>query len=141
MPQEEIDQTRSITQLENDDWGDAPPGATHLVSTVHRLRHTPLAALDAGDLRMLIGQNVAIDVLVPLALPLLRADPLLTGSFYSGDLLAAVLELPGSYWAAHPAERAEVEQILDAVDPDDTEIRAEITLFRNTIRARLPGQD
>lgn len=140
MPQEEIDQTRSITQLENDDWGDAPPGATHLVTTVHRLRHTPLEAFDAGDLRMLIGQNVAIDILVPRALSLLRADPLLTGTYYPGDLLAAVLELPGSYWAAHPSERSEVEQILDAVNPDDTEIRAEITLFRNASRTRQsPG--
>jgi CDI immunity proteins len=119
----------SLTRLENHDWGDAPPDATGLMASVHRLRHTPVGDLRPDDLRVLIGQQVGVDVLVPLALPLLRADPLLEGAHYPGDLLAAVLRLPASYWAAHPARRAEVEQLLATIEPGRTEVRAEIAAF------------
>lgn len=141
MVPESPDETRSLTALEKDDWGAAPPDATHLMSTVHRLRHVPVGELSPGDLRVLIGQNVGVDVLVPRALAVLRAEPLVTGTYYPGDLLVAVLELPVSYWTAHPAEHAEVERVLDGLVVEDSQLRADIKLFRDvTGTLRSPGQ-
>lgn len=135
-----IDGSRSLTQLENDDWGDPPSGATNLVSWVHRLRRTPLEALDAGDLRVLIGQDIGAGILVPRALSLLRADPWLEGTYFPGDLLAAVLKLPTSFWAGHPAELAVLRQILDAAELGEGEqvddgVLAEIASFRERVRS------
>jgi hypothetical protein len=135
-----VDETRTLTQLEGDDWGTPPPTATHLVSTAHRLRRVPLVDLEAGDLRLLIGQKISVTTLVPRALRLLRADPMVDSTFYPGDLLTTVLKLPSTYWAAHPAERAELERILDAVDLDAIDeldagnVRTEIAAFRDSHR-------
>ena len=58
----------SLEQIEGNVWGDPPSGATHLITTVHRLRRKPIGTLTAEDLRMLIAQRLGLDVLVPRAL-------------------------------------------------------------------------
>jgi hypothetical protein len=88
----------SLEQPERDRWGDAPEGASYLVRTVHALRARPLDSLDVEDLRILIGQEIGLDHLMPLALRTLETDPLAEGDFYPGDLLAAVRD-----FLDHPA--------------------------------------
>ncbi|MDU0290508.1 contact-dependent growth inhibition system immunity protein [Saccharothrix longispora] len=92
----------TLQELEGTDWGDPPADATHLIRTVHRLRRKPIAELDTEDLRVLIGQQVGLRRLVPLALEVLREDPLAEGHLYAGDLRDAVRRLDDSFWAAHP---------------------------------------
>lgn len=79
---------QSIEELEGDDWGDATFDS-HLVRECHRLRRVPLADLSAENLRILIGQQIGLRYLVPMALDLLRRDPFAAGDFYPGDLLGA----------------------------------------------------
>lgn len=136
----EFEGSRTLAQLENDDWGDPPLDATFLVFTAHRLRRVPVDELTTGDLRMLLGQEIGVEVLMPRALRALGAEPLLEGTFYPGDLLAAVLRQPRSYWRAHPAEWAEVARIVAELDPDRTEIAAEIAAFQATIGQRPGGR-
>ncbi|WP_183298230.1 contact-dependent growth inhibition system immunity protein [Cellulomonas cellasea] len=84
-------------------WTWPPPVDTHLVRRCHELRKVPVDALGVEDLRLLIGQEIALPVLLPLALAHLEADPLAEGDLYAGDLLVAVRrvaaerleELPG----------------------------------------------
>lgn len=40
---------------------------------------------------------------VPRALELLEGDPLASAGLFAGDLLRALLETPGGFWARHPA--------------------------------------
>lgn len=128
MPDEQVDEDRSIEQIEDDPWGPAPSDATRLVATVHELRRKPLRSLDAEDLRMLVSQQVGLDAVVPRALTLLEQEPLLEGDFYPGDVLVAVLKVPLSYWRAHPAELAKLERILGSVDSPD--LKTDIDAFR-----------
>jgi hypothetical protein len=58
----------SVEQIEQDWWGDPPANATNLVRTAHELRRKPVASLTAEDLRLLIGQRIGIDELLPYAL-------------------------------------------------------------------------
>jgi CDI immunity proteins len=123
---------QSLEEIEGDVWGDPPADATRLIATVHELRRRPVVQLGIEDLRVLIAQQVGLDVLVPLALARLEADPLAEGDFYPGDLLVAVLRVPASYWRSHPGEAARLRTVVDAVDLGelDPETRADVVAFR-----------
>jgi hypothetical protein len=49
--------------------------------------------LTVEDLRILLGQNVGVAILSPIAIDRLESDPLAEGDFYPGDLLVAALQL------------------------------------------------
>jgi hypothetical protein len=121
---------QSLEQLDGDAWGDPPADATRLVATVHELRRRPVSQLGVEDLRVLIGQQVGLAVLVPIALDVLAADPLAEGDFYPGDLLSAMVRLPADFWAAHPGWRARLGDIAGLVEVDDDHLRREISAFR-----------
>ncbi len=80
----------TLEQLERDAWGE-PAHDSRLVATVHRLRRKPLDAFTNEDLRIMIGQNVGLGHLIPLAMKVLRANPLASGDLHEGDLLAATI--------------------------------------------------
>ena len=127
-------EARSLEEIEKDYWGDAPADATRLLETVHELRRRPVAGLDVEGLRVLIGQKVGLEPLMPLALDRLGQDPLAEGDFYPGDLLVAVLRVPRDYWQAHADQRARVNAVVDGLDPADVdeEIMGDIAAFRSS---------
>ena len=106
---------QSLDDIEGSTWGPRPSDATTLVAAIHALRHKPVGELTAADLRLLIGQRVGLDVVLPRALALLRQSPLVEGDLYPGDLLAAALHLPEAYWREHSALLAEVRVVLASV--------------------------
>jgi hypothetical protein len=91
--------------------GGGPTYDSYLVSTIHRLRRVPLRQFSVEDLRIMIGQNIGLQYLVPLALERLRRDPLAQGDFYPGDLLKIVLDADAEFWQNHPEWHKEVEEI------------------------------
>ena len=82
---------RSLEDLERDRWPALPAHSSRLVSTAHALRCRPIGGLTVENLRLLIGQDVGLAHLLPLALEVLRDDPMAEGDMYEGDLLSAVL--------------------------------------------------
>lgn len=106
-----FDRRKSLQELENDDWG-KPDCDSHLMRTCHRLRHVPLEDFETGDLRIMIGQQISLFFLVPLALEKLEEDPLVEGNYYSGDLLKVVLEVPAQFWNLHPDMRNSLRRIV-----------------------------
>jgi CDI immunity proteins len=101
---------KSLRELEHEDWGE-PTYDSYLVTTIHRLRRVPLRQFTIEDLRIMIGQNVGLQYLVPLALEHLRRDPLAEGDYYPGDLLKIVVSADAKFWQNHPEWRKEVEEI------------------------------
>ena len=107
---------RSLQELEGQDWGE-PTYFSSLVVECHRLHRVPLRDLTTGDLRRLIGQQIGLRYLVPLALETLALTPWVSGDYYEGDLLQNVIGLPPAFWQEHPDWRAEVDAIVaKAVD-------------------------
>ena len=72
----------------------------------------PVNQLTTEDLRMLIGQQIGLKFLVPLALGTLEQDPLAAGDLYKGDLLHAVVRVPPAFWAAELGLRSRLDQIV-----------------------------
>jgi hypothetical protein len=118
-----FDTNRSLQDLEGSDWGE-PPASSYLVTTCYRLRRTPIREFSVEDLRIMIGQEIGLDYLVPLALQRLAEDPLIHGDFFPGDLLKNVVSLPINFWDAHlelqreaAAVAVHAAEILGALEP------------------------
>ncbi|MGC4987610.1 contact-dependent growth inhibition system immunity protein [Streptomyces sp. DT193] len=103
---------RSLEDLERDRWPAPPADSSRLVSTAHALRCRPIGGLTVENLRLLIGQDVGLAHLLPLALEVLRDDPMAEGDMYEGDLLSAVLTRSPVVRAEWPELARELATIL-----------------------------
>ncbi|MFJ2868872.1 contact-dependent growth inhibition system immunity protein [Kitasatospora sp. NPDC087314] len=97
-----VDPGRSLEELERDRWPAPSADASRLVATVHALRRRPIGELTVEDMRLLIGQDVGLAHLLPLAAEVLRDDPMAEGDMYEGDLLSAVLTGSPAVWSQRP---------------------------------------
>ncbi|MEV0427582.1 contact-dependent growth inhibition system immunity protein [Micromonospora sp. NPDC050495] len=102
----------TIEQLERDVWPDPGPEVTSLVRRCTELRRKPLVEFTVEDLRIMLGQEIGVPALLPLAVQVLVRDPLAEGACYPGDLLANVLRLPDSAWSSLRSERKRLESVL-----------------------------
>lgn len=89
---------KSLESLEKDYWDDVPKDESLLVSTCHGLRKQPLNTFSTEDLRLMIGQNIGLKFLIPLAIEFLEKNILAEGDLFRGDLLKSVLTSAESYW-------------------------------------------
>ncbi|MUM20084.1 hypothetical protein FZI91_21970 [Mycobacterium sp. CBMA271] len=117
-----------MEEIECNPWGELPDDATPVMQQVYRARTKPIASYTAEDLRVLIAQQVGLNVAIPHALVRLQHEPLLEADFYPGDVLAAVLRVSPEYWVASPSHRAIVEKIVCRVDAP--ELASDIEAFR-----------
>lgn len=108
----EFDMSKSLQELEGQDWGE-PDFDTHLVRECHRLRRIPLKDFSVENLRIMIGQNIGLPFLIPLAMNHLRKNPLAEGNYYAGDLLVNVLRVEREFWSTDPSLRLELARIAD----------------------------
>ena len=92
-----IDKSTTLEQLENDYW-QKPEYDSRLVQRTHALRKKPIKDFTVEDLRLMIGQNIGLEYLIPIAISILEKDFLAEGDFYKGDLLKAVLSSEETYW-------------------------------------------
>jgi hypothetical protein len=102
----------TIQQMEGEDWGDPEPDSTVLIRRCAELRRKPLTEFTVEDLRIMLGQQIAVPILLPIALDVLVENPRAEGDFYPG----AVLRLPASVWASRPSEQHRLFTAVGAVD-------------------------
>jgi hypothetical protein len=96
----DLDINQTLDELESVNWGE-PDLESSVGLNCHRLRKVSLKHFTTEDLRLMIGQNISLEYLIPLAIQRLKSDPLLEGSFYPGDLLVNILKADPSYWINH----------------------------------------
>jgi hypothetical protein len=96
-------------------WGAAPPDATSVIKRCHELRTKPLRDFTVEDLRIMIGQQVALGRMVALSLDRLQPDSLVENDF-PGDLLASVLQVDAVFWEQSPDLDVEVRRLAERVD-------------------------
>jgi hypothetical protein len=66
-------------------------------------------------LRVLIGQDIGLDFLVPLALDVVEKEPLIKSEHYRGDLMAVILRAAPSFFQRNPDIRARVDTLIAAL--------------------------
>ena len=89
--------SKTLENLEKEYW-DEPTYNSHLVITCYGLRKKPLVDFTVEDLRIMIGQNIGLKYLIPLALEKLNEDVLAEGDLFEGDLLNSVLTRDKGFW-------------------------------------------
>ena len=58
---------QTLDQLEGVDWGE-PTYSSYVVTNTHRLRKKPLREFTPEDLRFMLGQQISLPILMPMAL-------------------------------------------------------------------------
>jgi hypothetical protein len=92
----------TLTQLEEDDWGPSTY-PSYVVTNSHNLRHKPLRQFTAEDLRFMLGQQISLPILMPMALDVLElVDPFAGGDMNQGTLLYNALKVDPQFWKRHP---------------------------------------
>lgn len=114
---------KSLETLENNKWPDEKEYVSGLIKRCHEYRKIPVGQLNTGQLRTLIGQQIGLKYLIPVAIDLLENDILVEGDFYPGDLLEAVLKADLKFWNQNKNHRAQilelVEKNIDKIEEED----------------------
>ncbi len=71
-----------------------------------------LSDYNVEDMRMMIGQSIGLDYIVPLALDELEGNLLAEGDFYQGDLLESVSRISNDFWNENPEQRSFLKNII-----------------------------
>ncbi|MBB6215974.1 hypothetical protein HNQ80_002065 [Anaerosolibacter carboniphilus] len=107
-----FDRNKSLQELEGSDL-DEPNFDSYLVITCHELRKKTIAFFEVEDLRIMIGQEIGLDYLIPLALETLEDNIFSEGNFYCGDLLDSVLKVDKKFWKNNPIYKNDLEYLLE----------------------------
>lgn len=129
------DREISIEDLEGDRWPDPPADGTNLVRSVHELRRRPIKDLSVENMARLIGQDVGLRWLVPVALDFLRdtaPDQPVTG-WYDDDLLSAVLARKDSLWRSVPELARHLNETVGMLTDVSAYMRRHVDDFRASL--------
>jgi hypothetical protein len=90
---------KTLESLENNTWPPLPSDEnSYLIRNCNRLRKKLLNEFTVEDLREMIGQDIGLKFLIPMAVEILNNNILAEGDIYEGDLLSAVLSSDKIYW-------------------------------------------
>lgn len=99
------------------DWGSKPDSfPTSLVERCELALDRAVEHQTPETLRLLIGQHIGLEHLVPVATNLLERDLFVSGDLYEGDLLQNCLRVPPEHWVDHPEQWLELNRLLEEFD-------------------------
>lgn len=104
---------KTLEALEKNNWGE-PFNSSDLVVTCYRLRKKPLHEFTPEDLNTMIGQNLGLKHLMPLALEILQQNILTDAFYYEGDLLRTVLNAEKAYWLLESENHKTIIELFEA---------------------------
>ena len=110
-----ININKTLEALEKDVWPSLNEAdqESYLIKECNRLRKIPLKEFETEDFRILIGQDIGLTFLIPLAIDYLKKNILIEGDFYPGDLLSVTLRCDTKYWKENKNNWQEVSQLFD----------------------------
>jgi hypothetical protein len=110
-----VDATKSLNSLLG--WKkQMSPQPTPLAERVAAACDLPLKDLKWPDIRLLIGQDIGLEYLMPWAIDALAKRPLYSAELYEGDLLCACLRVDRGYWVKNISQWQKLNEILQSLD-------------------------
>lgn len=88
---------KTLEYLEKETWSPLDSDS-RLIRRTKELRKIPLSTFETEDLRIMIGQQLSLDYVIPLALDTLKVDLFAEGDYFEGDLLKNVLAIETGFW-------------------------------------------
>lgn len=94
--------SQTLSDMLHKEWRDEIPyDDSSVVQHMYYLFHTPARRWTVEDYRYLVGQETALDIILPKVFEILQFDIKADGGFYEGDLLNAVLQINADFWEQH----------------------------------------
>lgn len=88
---------KSINELEGRGISKKPEFDSFTTLKTFELTNKKIKLLKPEDIRLLIGQNIGLKYLVPIAIEILKENPIIETDFFEGDLLIKVLNIQESF--------------------------------------------
>lgn len=126
-----LKETKSLRELGFKELDSAIP-ETPLVEKVLNLCEKPLGLFSIEDLRLMIGQNIALEFLTPVAIEILEENPFASGDYYYGDLLQSVLSIKHLFWQENPDLYWQVGEIVAGLPEIMEDLISQIEKFENS---------
>lgn len=104
---------KSLEILENNKWRDEEHYISGLIKRCHEYRKIPVDQLSTEQLRTLIGQQIGLNYLIPIAIDFLENDILAEGDFYPGDLLEVVVKVDLKFWNQNLSYRTQILELIE----------------------------
>ncbi|WP_227837457.1 contact-dependent growth inhibition system immunity protein [Nocardia aurantia] len=109
----------TLEDLDGETRPEPPAGASREQQAVHTLRQTPIRALGAEELSVLLRQRESLESVVSWALTLLEQDPLTAGDFLPGGLLVALTDIPLEFWYGNANSTARLRIVTENLSAQD----------------------
>ena len=105
---------KSLEILEKEKREGTSEDQSYLINTLNKLWTKQIKDFSVEDLRIVIGQNLGLKYLIPLAIEELQVNILAEGDFYEGDLLYSVLTSNPDFWRQnHQLWKTVIELVLE----------------------------
>lgn len=104
-------QQKTIENLEKNIWPQSNQHS-HLINTCSLLRKKPIQNFTIEDLRIMIGQEIGLDYLIPFAIEKLSIDLFAEGDMYEGDLLKSVLNIDTDFWKSNKIYWQQINELI-----------------------------
>ena len=123
-------QYKTLENLEKEVW-EEPDFLSHVVKRANELRKIPLDQFKTEDIRLMIGQEIGLKYLVPLAIEVLKVDLFAEGDYYEGDLLQMVLKIPNDFWQTYPDYKKTLNNLIQDRMSEINELNIDVSMLYN----------
>ena len=89
------------------------------------------------EVRLAVGQKVGFPTVLEVAITRLRADPLIEGDYYPGDLLSALMRLHDDDWEGRVDLRTTLSELIRQAMEQCT---ADADAFRESLQRSSSGR-
>jgi hypothetical protein len=121
---------KSLESLEKNTWPAlSSDEGSYLIKTCNSLRKKQLQDFTTEDLRIMIGQEIGLYFLIPLAIETLTDNLLAEGDMYEGDLLKNVLEVDTKFWDDNKNYWQQLNEIFKNRHEEITKMKFDISKF------------
>lgn len=120
---------KSLEELEQQNLGDPATAPTNLVKRCIELSKVPINTFTLSDLRLMIGQQIGLSFLIPIAIEKLQVNIFVEADYYEGDLLSNVLSVDIKFWKDNQRYWTQLNHLISDKKLELTKREIEMTRF------------
>ncbi len=123
---------KSLESLEKKTWPAlSSDEGSYLIKTCNSLRKKQLQDFTTEDLRIMIGQEIGLYFLIPLAIETLTDNLFAEGDYYEGDLLKSVLDVDTKFWDDNKDYWQQLNELIKNRRQEIKEMKFDLSNFDN----------
>lgn len=123
---------KSLESLEKKTWPElSSDNDSYLIKTCNSLRKKQVQDFTTEDLRIMIGQEIGLYFLMPLAIETLTDNLFAEGDYYEGDLLKSVLDVNTQFWDDNKDYWQQLSELIRNKRQEIKEMKFDLSKFDN----------